>query len=234
MKVQSWLVALTSAALGMSALVCAPASAMQVATSTNVQRLDSGVIPRWDPCGGPITFQVNTSGLPVKKRAAAIREARWAVAELARPTGLPFAYTGETSYIPAAGGRKAESGVRTADIVIGYLTARQVPALGRGSSGLGGSPHVGSNGHRFDGYALIDGPGTLKKKWTRDRRKGGWSRPSAVLHELGHVVGLDHVTSRRQIMVRGKMPARWGSGDLTGLRQVGASHGCVPEETLWG
>jgi len=53
------------------------------------------------------------------------------------------------------------------------------------------------------------------------------------MHELGHVVGLDHPRhgGRLQIMypVLTRKPAQWGRGDLAGLRFVGAGGGCLTD-----
>jgi hypothetical protein len=54
-----------------------------------------------------------------------------------------------------------------------------------------------------------------------------------VLHELGHVLGLDHVVDPAQVMHPSLVssPAAWGAGDLAGLRLLGPDSGClsVPE-----
>ncbi len=51
-----------------------------------------------------------------------------------------------------------------------------------------------------------------------------------LLHELGHAVGLDHVTDTTQLMngtATAAGPTTYGAGDLTGLWQVGAAQGCT-------
>lgn len=54
------------------------------------------------------------------------------------------------------------------------------------------------------------------------------------MHELGHLVGLDHVADGRQVMAPiapnfvNRSPA-WGAGDLAGLSQVGRQAGFLPE-----
>lgn len=49
-----------------------------------------------------------------------------------------------------------------------------------------------------------------------------------LMHEVGHVVGLDHYGDRRQIMhPSATLPAAvWGAGDLAGLRRIGKVGGC--------
>lgn len=53
----------------------------------------------------------------------------------------------------------------------------------------------------------------------------------AVMHELGHVLGLDHVDDRHQIMFTGhdyvSANPKLGAGDLAGLRLVGREAGCL-------
>ena len=46
---------------------------------------------------------------------------------------------------------------------------------------------------------------------------------AVVLHELGHLVGLNHVSDRGQIMFSESRPdvTRYGVGDLTGLSKLG-------------
>jgi hypothetical protein len=53
---------------------------------------------------------------------------------------------------------------------------------------------------------------------------------NVLLHELGHVIGLDHVTDRSELMqahLNGSSPAGFGPGDLRGLWELGASRGCA-------
>ncbi len=50
--------------------------------------------------------------------------------------------------------------------------------------------------------------------------------------ELGHVMGLGHVTDPLQHMYpaitgNGSPPLQWGAGDLTGLRKVGLTAGRI-------
>jgi predicted Zn-dependent protease len=58
----------------------------------------------------------------------------------------------------------------------------------------------------------------------------GLSRGNLVQHELGHVVGLDHVQDRAQVMfpsISDKSPDGYGAGDRAGLAQLGAQAGCL-------
>ena len=54
---------------------------------------------------------------------------------------------------------------------------------------------------------------------------GGQIAVQAVMqHELGHLVGLDHVADPTQLMYSEGDPSRasdWGNGDVAGLNQLG-------------
>ena len=58
------------------------------------------------------------------------------------------------------------------------------------------------------------------------------TRGSLLLHELGHAIGLDHMTDKRQVMYPVILPqaAQYASGDLRGLAAVGAAQGCFPAD----
>jgi predicted Zn-dependent protease len=58
-----------------------------------------------------------------------------------------------------------------------------------------------------------------------------YSHGSVLLHELGHIMGLDHVRDPDQLMYSGRHPNMflhdYGTGDLAGLRRLGVSAGCL-------
>jgi len=56
-------------------------------------------------------------------------------------------------------------------------------------------------------------------------------RGELLLHELGHVMGLNHAQSSTQIMyplLLARTRAAYGSGDLAGLARLGRATGCIP------
>ena len=78
-----------------------------------------------------------------------------------------------------------------------------------------------------DRWPLGAGPPTVQRLHDArpDRRlpRGTWRQ--VMTHELGHVLGLGHAHSRRQLMygVSSSLNERLGAGDLTALGAVGAS-----------
>jgi predicted Zn-dependent protease len=50
-----------------------------------------------------------------------------------------------------------------------------------------------------------------------------------LMHELGHVIGLDHVSDQSQIMYQTVTTKQsvFGAGDLAGLQLLGRPAGCL-------
>lgn len=58
---------------------------------------------------------------------------------------------------------------------------------------------------------------------------GGVDGVRAVIqHELGHMVGLDHVADPTQLMYSESSVVDWGDGDLAGLNALGSGP-CLPD-----
>jgi hypothetical protein len=55
-----------------------------------------------------------------------------------------------------------------------------------------------------------------------------------MLHELGHVFGLDHIDDQTSVMYPqlGLRPADFGEGDRKGLWELGIGSGCVKTPEL--
>jgi hypothetical protein len=83
-------------------------------------------------------------------------------------------------------------------------------------------------GRYVGGSVSLDGPQLAEIL----RRPNGHAQARAVvMHELGHLVGLDHVTNPRQVMLAENGTAtEFGDGDRAGLTKLG-SGGCPYDVT---
>ena len=132
-------------------------------------------------------------------------------------TGLRFDYLGRTRREV----RRNQLGYHPArtDVVVDWQSPKEEAGLSGRVAGIGGHWVLGRQ--RFSGYVLLD---------RTDRHpRSTWRQ--VVTHELGHVLGLGHAHSRRQLMygVSSSLNVRLGAGDLSALGRVGASQGCLGE-----
>lgn len=178
--------------------------------------------PRWNPCD-VITYRVNRDRMP----AHGLADLREGLRRVSQATGLRFAYLGDTSFVPLRKGHE-QAQIRNADFAVAWAAPRQVPWLAGNVIGLGGGSWQSSGGGPAGftyGFIVLDATAPLRPGFAPHQYTWG----SLILHELGHGVGLGHVTDRRQIMVSGLQPveARYAAGDLRGLAAVGAGQGCL-------
>jgi hypothetical protein len=200
-------------------------------------------LARWNPCQ-TISFQANVSlaGDTRAARRSAASDVRTAVARLSRRTGIAFRYTGRTTYLPNGSRYHAWWEDSPAELVVAWVDQRD-PAhrsnlLGRDTEGdwadgTGGFAFKSWNHGR--GWQLAAGRGfvVINAADTWDLRPGfgrGLTRGELLLHELGHVMGLAHVSARSQTMYPVLLPraaAGYRSGDRAGLLAVGRAAGCI-------
>ena len=70
-----------------------------------------------------------------------------------------------------------------------------------------------------------------------DHNPPGWASSAyqgpTILHELGHIMGLDHVSSKAELMEpSGGYVTDFGPGDLAGLELLGRDQGCLREPSV--
>jgi matrixin len=173
---------------------------------------------RWNPCA-PITWLFNPQSSPPGAEQFLLA----AIDHVGLLTGLQFRYGGTTTLTPD---------VRVRDTVV----VKWQPGL-TGAAGLGGAwPEAAPGG----ALRLVAGGITLNADLNATRTLPGGSIPGlalswtsgwgpVLLHEIGHVLGLDHVEDPTQIMYghSGLSTIYFGSGDLAGLQQLGAGPGCL-------
>jgi hypothetical protein len=190
---------------------------------------------RFNPCA-PVPYVLNDALAP----PGGVEEVRAAIDRVSEATGLSFTYEG-TSDEPLAISRDAYQpqryGQRWAPILIGWsaLGAEAQPGATNDVIVVGrGRPLPVDN-------VLVSGVLELNVDAVRDRASGaplpggfgqGVTTGRVILHELGHVVGLGHPSSRGQLMFADlaahTLPtAEFGIGDRSGLRLLGAAAGCV-------
>ncbi|PLS76231.1 MAG: hypothetical protein CYG61_03340 [Actinobacteria bacterium] len=146
-----------------------------------------------------------------------------AMRRVGQATGINFVYDGSTGEVPSNGG----NGYSGAGTVIAWATHEETNMLTGNAAGVGGAAAVSSNGYiRITrGFVVIDANRTVPAGFS-----GGVTQGALLMHELGHMVGLDHSGDQAQIMyptVTSRTPADWGAGDRNGLARVGAANGCL-------
>jgi hypothetical protein len=173
----------------------------------------------YDPCR-PIHVVVNKASAP----PGADRLLREAIHEVSRATGLVFIIEGPTDEAPSQD-RPAHDdryGDRWSPVLVEWTTPARVPALRGRIAGVGGStPRKGpTSGPRYvTGTVSLDGP-TMRRIVTRP--DGHRQARAIVMHELGHLVGLDHVPDPSQLMYEDNVgQVAFGDGDLRGLHELG-------------
>lgn len=199
------------------------------------------VVVRWSPCTVTstgvhphvITYRVNPGGA-----SGRVRLVQQALAKLTSASGLRFRYLGRTSYVPhndvlhyptgnrvvfAAAQERAATG---AELVVSWAWRSNMLVgneAGVGTASWSASP---TSQLRVVQAAVVMKRGvTLKPGFT-----AGASVGALLLHELGHAAGLEHVGTKTQIMypvVGSWSRAGYHSGDVAGLRLVGAAAGCM-------
>lgn len=172
----------------------------------------------WDPCR-PIRYAINPQGGP-QDAVELVQESVEIVAAL---TGLEFEYTGltddrpewERPFIPSFRSEKGPA-------LISWATEEEVAALSGNVAGVGGAAAVPD---RLGKMHLKGGGVTLDiASFDRmsERPSGGRAaQRRVILHELGHLVGLDHVDDDGELMAPGSPAREFGPGDREGLAILG-------------
>ncbi|HEY3436497.1 MAG TPA: matrixin family metalloprotease [Actinotalea sp.] len=174
----------------------------------------------YDPCR-QVRYVVRPDHMPSSGQAL-IEDA---VSIVSAATGLSFVSAGTTEEAPAVDRQLIQDryGPGWAPVLIAWSDEQEMPELAGQVAGVGGSAAVpGSDGQ---GQWLAAGRVVLDTVDLNEllARPGGYERARAVLvHELSHVVGLDHVDDRGELMAP-ITAARTdlGPGDREGLALVG-------------
>jgi hypothetical protein len=190
------------------------------------QRNEPATPVAFDPCR-PIHYVLNLNGAPSDGGALILD----ALTRVQAATGIRFVSDGMTTEVPSKDRlpyQPTRYGRRWAPVVIGWSDENAFPSLAGYIAGVGSPyPVYGLNNRvvYVTGYVVLDGP-QLSLASTPDR---GVVR-AIILHELGHLMGLDHTSDRGQIMFsESQFNVRdYGEGDLRGLAKLG-TQACFPE-----
>jgi hypothetical protein len=189
-------------------------------------RNDDGVPVRWDACS-PIDLVLSPDGAPPGVKD----DLDEAVARLVEATGLELRITGTTDERPQADRPPYQPdryGHRWAPVLVAWARPHEGGIRLRTTDrGVAVPIAVGPSGDRtyVTAQVAFNADRTDLEPGFHDRSVS-WG--STVLHELVHVLGLDHVADPTQLMYvhPGEGPVVLGEGDLAGLTAVGAQQGC--------
>lgn len=196
-----------------------PPVAVTTAGSYTFIAMDGEQPVTYNPCK-PIRYELNmTSAPPGAEQVLAS-----AIQVVEGATGLKFTYVGTTERRPLdkAPRRLSLGGSTPPPVVISWATADEAPALAGRIAGYAGSSYItfGGRPSRFiTGQVVLDAEVYGRLLSTSD---GSAAARAITMHELGHLVGLDHVDDPRELMhTRNVGQLDFGSGDLAGLARLG-------------
>jgi hypothetical protein len=194
------------------------------ASAFSLSRNKNHSLVRWNPCR-IIGYKVNAT----RGGYGALADAQAAVRRLEVASGLTFRYDGKTREVPTV-----DHAPKADDVVIAWARPSQTDALYGNAAGTGGWSETGRyNASNSIVWQITGGYVALDSTQNSDFHHGfghGLRRGTLLMHELGHAVGLKHVSDRKQVMypvITSRSPGVWGAGDLNGLHKVGRAAGCI-------
>lgn len=203
-----------------------PQAPVEGGTHVFVDEQSDGETPvAYDPCR-PIHYVIRPDNAPIGGEAVL----RDAFARVTAVTGLQFVYDGPTDEQPSLDRELFQSdryGDRWAPVVVAWQTEDENPSFRTDIVGEAGSASVRYGRHEV----FVTGGVSLDEAEFQvllATPEGAAAARAIVLHELGHLVGLDHVPDPNQLMHPSSHEVLdFAAGDLTGLSALGQGE-CVP------
>ena len=181
---------------------------------------DDGTPVGYSPCR-PLHYVVNEALAP----AGAAGLVDGAIRTISRATGITFIDDGATAELSSQTRTPYQPdvyGERWAPLLITWTTPEQAPQLQGPVIGTGGSTHFsfGAGPKSFvTGSLELD---AAQIAGDLGRRDGAAYATAVILHELSHVMGLEHVDDPVQLMYPEiGAPDGLAAGDLNGLYELG-------------
>ncbi|MEV4639670.1 hypothetical protein AB0J80_20165 [Actinoplanes sp. NPDC049548] len=218
-----------------------PAAPVRAAGNRKAYATMGTPAPRWNPCA-PIGYRFN----PARAPKGALADVKGAIRRISAATGLKFVYRGTTTAVPRAKKGYNPDYPANTQLVIAWVHPRKQ------SEWLPNNQYAGMGGPAWTTGYTATGKATGLIQWggvvlnanldlaggfgTGPRYGLQGTRGQLLMHEIGHAIGLAHpdIQDQQQIMygTMTRKKAVWGAGDLTGLRLVGASQGCIRREAV--
>ncbi len=177
-----------------------------------VVRTNSGDPIGWDHCQ-PIRYVVNPDGAPDEWEGIV----EGGVEEIADASDFEFQYDGTSD-----DRRFTDRAATAADpppVLIAWASSAEVPDLAGSTAGIGGSTpaRVRQRVVYVTGMVVLDTNAYDRMEYQGDRR----SAELILAHELGHVLGLDHVDDVDELMNAEYVgQTGFGPGDREGLERL--------------
>ena len=189
------------------------------------QRGKQGAPVAYDPCR-----EIHVVLNPAQGPDEAEELVKRAIDIVGAATGLRFVYDGISDDRPRWSGPMKPAGFGRSDpVLVSFATPDEVPELGGRVAGIGGSTALTDN---FGRTHYVSGQVTLDAQAFESvlRRSSGIEQADAImLHEFGHLVGLDHVTDPQELMYAENVGRiEFGTGDRIGLAELGRG------DCFWG
>ena len=172
----------------------------------------------YDPCHA-LHIALNPEGGPSNSGDLLLQ----AIGKLKDASGLPIVYDGISTARPTWDGSNVSPVPGPAPpVLVAFADDKEVPALAGKVAGVGGSAAMTmSTGYK----RYVTGQISLDEGVFADlhgRRGGDLESRAIMMHELGHVLGLAHVSDPNELMAKhnGALVA-YGPGDLKGLKLLG-------------